>query len=251
MELSFCDPLESDLDLPELMRGRDKKLNEVMGLLGHEFGDLSLLQAALTHSSLTKGRRHNAAQQDYERLEFLGDRVLGLIVSEELFRRFGEADAGILSRRYNTQVRRETLAEICSEIGLDKYVFMADDLAASGGHKNPAILEDVMEATIAAIYLDGGYDAAREFIKSKWWKRLDREGASKKDPKSFLQELAAKIGKPPPKYTVVEETGPDHAPMFKVDVRLEGLDPYEGQGPSKRIAEQQAAERMLKDLQSD
>jgi len=233
------------------MTGNEQKLKELMSLLGHEFGDVSLLRAALTHSSLTKGRRQNRAHQDYERLEFLGDRVLGLVISEELFRRFETADAGNLSRRYNAQVRRETLAEICSEIGVDKFICMADDLAASGGRENPAILEDVMEATIAAIYLDGGFDAAREFIKSRWWHRLDREGAAQKDPKSSLQEWAAKIGKSPPKYTVIEETGPDHAPKFKVEVRLEGLDPFEGTGPSKRTAEQQAAEKMLKDLQSD
>ncbi|USG59810.1 ribonuclease III [Sneathiella marina] len=222
-----------------------------MRLLGHDFKDRSLLQAALTHSSLTRGRHQNHAQQDYERLEFVGDRVLGLVISEELFRRFPQADAGNLSRRYNAQVRRETLAEICAEIGIDKFVFMASDLAAAGGGENPAILEDVMEAIIAAIYLDGGYDAAREFIKSKWWQRLDKEGASKKDAKSSLQEWAAKAGKPPPVYTVVEETGPDHAPRFKVDVRLKGLDPFEGMGTSKRSAEQQAAEKMLKDLQSE
>lgn len=232
------------------MAGGDLKLKELMSLLGYEFRDITILRAALTHSSLTKGRHHNSAQQDYERLEFVGDRVLGLVISEELFRRFEKADAGILSRRYNAQVRKETLAEISIEIGIDKYIFMAEDLAAAGGRNNPAILEDVMEATIAAIYLDGGYDSVRAFIKSKWWQRLDLEGASKKDSKSSLQEWAAKIGKPPPIYTIVEETGPDHAPLFKVDVRLEGLDPYEGVGPSKRIAEQQAAEKMLKELQS-
>jgi ribonuclease III len=243
--------MEPDLDSPELMVDHANNLQELMKRLGYKFKDTSLLRAALTHSSLTKGRKHNRATEDYERLEFVGDRVLGLVISEELFRRFEAADAGNLSRRYNAQVRKETLSEIALEVGLNTYIYMADDLAASGGRENPAILEDVMEATIAAIYLDGGYSAARQFIKENWWQRLDRQSASRKDPKSALQEWAAKIGKAPPEYVVVNETGPDHAPVFEVEVRLEGLDPYNGTGYSKRIAEQQAAKKMLEELQSE
>lgn len=229
--------------------GRD--IQALMALLKHDFNDVSLLEAALTHSSLSKGNRRGKARHDYERLEFLGDRVLGLIISEELYRRFDKAEAGQLSRRYNAQVRRESLAAIATDMNLDQYIKMSDDLAAAGGQQNPAILEDVVEALIAALYLDGGYRAARTFIKSRWWTRFDREDAAKKDAKSALQEWAAKKGKPLPVYHVVEETGPDHDRRFVIEVSVEGAPGQTGQGSSKRMAEQAAAEKLLEGLQGE
>ena len=226
-----------------------KNLNELAVLLGHEFTDFDQLNAAITHSSLIKGKGLQKAEEDYDRLEFLGDRVLGLIISEELFRRFETAEAGQLSRRYNAQVRRETLAEIALEMGLRDYIRMAPDLAASGGRENPAILEDVMEAVIAALYLDGGISAAKKFIKSKWWPRFDFKDASEKDAKSALQEWLAKNGKPLPNYQVVEETGPDHDRRFKVLLEISDFSPVTGDGASKRAAEQIAAAEMLKEIQ--
>ncbi|WP_339632698.1 ribonuclease III [uncultured Sneathiella sp.] len=226
-----------------------KNLEDLPDLIGHEFKDLSLLTAAVTHSSLIKGKGRKAAQDDYDRLEFLGDRVLGLIISEELFRRFEEAEAGQLSRRYNAQVRRETLAEIGAEMGLQAYIRMAADLAATGGRDNPAILSDVMEAVIAAVYLDGGIRAAKKFIKSRWWPRFDHKDASRKDAKSALQEWLAKMGRPLPAYSIIEETGPDHDRHFKVMVEVPDYAPATGSGPSKRAAEQKAAAAMLKELQ--
>ncbi|MEX1035682.1 MAG: ribonuclease III [Sneathiella sp.] len=231
------------------MSAPTKNLEELPALVGHEFKDISLLEAAVTHSSLIKGKGRKAAQEDYDRLEFLGDRVLGLIISEELFRRFENAEAGQLSRRYNAQVRRETLAEIGVEMGLQDYIRMAADLVAAGGRDNPAILSDVMEAVIAAIYLDGGIKAARKFIKSKWWPRFDNKDASQKDAKSALQEWLAKMGRPLPLYSVIEETGPDHDRHFKVMVDVPDYTPTIGSGSSKRAAEQKAAARMLKELQ--
>ena len=231
------------------MPAPSKNLEDLPDLIGHEFKDLSLLTAAVTHSSLIKGKGRKVAQEDYDRLEFLGDRVLGLIISEELFRRFEEAEAGQLSRRYNAQVRRETLAEIGAEMGLQEYIRMAADLAAAGGRDNPAILSDVMEAVIAAIYLDGGIKAAKKFIKSKWWPRFDHKDASRKDAKSALQEWLAKIGRPLPVYSVIEETGPDHDRYFKVKVEVFDCAPATGSGSSKRAAEQKAAAKLLKELQ--
>ncbi|MEX0583490.1 MAG: ribonuclease III [Sneathiella sp.] len=231
------------------MSAPTKNLEELPALVGHEFKDISLLEAAVTHSSLIKGKGRKAAQEDYDRLEFLGDRVLGLIISEELFRRFENAEAGQLSRRYNAQVRRETLAEIGVEMGLQDYIRMAADLVAAGGRDNPAILSDVMESVIAAIYLDGGIKAARKFIKSKWWPRFDHKDASQKDAKSALQEWLAKMGRPLPLYSVIEETGPDHDRHFKVMVDVPDYTPAIGSGSSKRAAEQKAAARMLKELQ--
>ncbi|TNE37455.1 MAG: ribonuclease III [Alphaproteobacteria bacterium] len=222
-----------------------------MTILGHRFTDETHLKAALTHSSLTKGRGRRRAADDYDRLEFLGDRVLGLTISEELFRRFPDAEAGQLSRRYNAQVRRETLAEIAEDIGLAAHIRMADDLAASGGRENPAILEDVMEAVIAALYLDGGFKAAKKFIKSQWWPRFDRKDASRKDAKSALQEWLAKAGKAPPIYEITAESGPDHDRRFVVSVSVDGFTPADGKGSSKREAEQKAAAKMLKEVKGE
>ncbi|MZR30778.1 ribonuclease III [Sneathiella litorea] len=233
------------------MPGQAKNPEELAVLLDHEFKDISLLKAAVTHSSLIKGKGSKAKGEDYDRLEFLGDRVLGLIISEELFRRFETAEAGQLSRRYNAQVRRETLAEIGLKMGLQDYIQMADDLSAAGGRENPSILEDVMEAVIAALYLDGGFRAAHKFIKSKWWPRFDHKDASKKDAKSALQEWVAKTGRSLPCYSVVEETGPDHDRRFKVMVEIPDYAPATGSASSKRAAEQKAAAKMLKELQSD
>lgn len=228
-----------------------KNLADLATFLGHDFSDPELLKAAVTHSSLVKGKGSKPSRPDYDRLEFLGDRVLGLVISEELFRRFQSADSGQLSRRYNAQVRRETLAEIGLEMGLQDYILMAGDLAAAGGRENPAILEDVMEAIIAALYLDGGMNVARGFIEQKWWPRFDRKDASRKDAKSALQEWLAKTGRALPVYSVVEETGPDHDRKFKVSVGVEGFSSATGSGSSKRSAEQKAAAKMLKELQSE
>ncbi|MCF8468471.1 MAG: ribonuclease III [Sneathiella sp.] len=226
-------------------------LDDLMTSLGHEFRNITLLEAALTHSSVTKGRGKKHINADYDRLEFLGDRVLGLVIAEELFKRFATAEAGQLSRRYNAQVRREALAEIAEAMGLADHIRMADDLAASGGLENPAILEDVIEAVIAALYLDGGMMVARKFIKAHWWPRFDHEHASRKDAKSALQEWAAKLGKPPPVYEVTDESGPDHDRHFRVAVRIEGHGAAEGAGASKRVAEQKAAAKMLKEFERD
>ncbi|MBO0334715.1 ribonuclease III [Sneathiella sp. CAU 1612] len=233
------------------MSGAAKNPEELAVLLDHEFKDISLLKSAVTHSSLIKGKGKKADGEDYDRLEFLGDRVLGLVISEELFRRFETAEAGQLSRRYNAQVRRETLAEIALEMGLQDYIHMAGDLAATGGRENPSILEDVMEAVIAALYLDGGFRAARKFIKSKWWPRFDYKDASKKDAKSALQEWLAKTGRALPCYSVVEETGPDHDRRFKVMVEVPDFTPATGTGSSKRVAEQRAAAKILKELKGE
>ncbi len=220
-----------------------------MTLLGHDFKDEVVLVEALTHSSLVKGvRKTSQMGRDYERLEFLGDRVLGLVISDELFKRYDKAEAGQLSRRYNAQVRKETLAAIGTELGLSKYIRMSADLKASGGTLNPSILEDCVEALIAALYLDGGMTAAHRFIKKNWWKRFEKLDAANKDPKSSLQEWAAKKGKPIPHYKVVSQSGPDHNRTFTVEVIVEDCDRFKAKGASKRAAEQLAAEKLLKDV---
>lgn len=224
-------------------------LSGLMLILKHKFEDETLLVEALTHSSLVKGGKRGQEQsRDYERLEFLGDRVLGLVISDELYRRYGSAEAGQLSRRYNAQVRKETLASIANELELAQYIRMSADLKLSGGDKNPSILEDCIEAIIAALYLDGGMDASRRFIKDNWWKRFDKLDAAHKDPKSSIQEWAAKRGKNPPVYEVIAEEGPDHSRSFTVKIIVEGCSPHNAEGASKRLAEQRAAEKLLKEL---
>lgn len=227
-------------------------LKPLMDILGYHFKNTKLLTEALTHSSLTKGRRVRKGQiRDYDRLEFLGDRVLGLVISEELFHRFEDAEAGQLSRRYNMQVRKETLADIARDIGLDDYILLSDDLREAGGLDNPSLLEDCVEAVIAALYLDGGMEAARGFIEKQWWPRLEQTGAASKDPKSALQEWAAKSGKNPPVYCVIAEEGPDHARTFTVQVSVEGCEQQAASALSKRGAEQLAAEKVLKDQDNE
>ncbi|MBL4907717.1 MAG: ribonuclease III [Sneathiella sp.] len=228
---------------------QDTKLTSLMKVLGHRFKDMDLLLEALTHSSLVKGtRKSSQSGRDYERLEFLGDRVLGLVISEELFRRYGKAEAGQLSRRYNAQVRKETLASIAEELEIAAYIRMSEDLKASGGDNNPSILEDCIEALIAALYLDGGMTAAHQFIKKNWWNRFEKLDAANKDPKSSLQEWAAKKSIAPPVYEVVSQSGPDHNRTFTVEVTIEGFTKHSAKGFSKRAAEQIAAEKLLKDL---
>ncbi len=224
-----------------------RNLAELMKLLGHQFKDVSLLEEAITHTSLTKGRRRQLADSDYERLEFLGDRVLGLVIAEELFSRYPEAEAGQLSRRFNSQVQRDTLAEIAEDLGLNKYIRVSPELKRLGGEKNPSLLEDCMEAVIAALYLDGGMVAAKRCIKDHWWSRFEEANAAKKDPKSALQEWAAKQGKSIPEYRLVKEVGPDHNRTFTIEVHLEGYKPATAKGQSKRAAEKMAAAKMLKE----
>ena len=225
----------------------NKDLTPLMKVLGYQFKDMSLLDVALTHTSLTKGHRKKVAKDDYERLEFLGDRVLGIVIAEELYRRYEAAEAGQLSRRFNSQVRKETLAEIGRDINLPKYVRMAPELRSSGGAENPSLLEDCVEAVIAALYLDGGMPAAKRFIKDHWWQRFEKAGAAMKDAKSALQEWAAKRGKGTPDYVLLDEEGPDHERTFTIEVRVEGCSPAQARAKSKRQAEKKAAALMLKE----
>ena len=212
-------------------------------LLGHRFGDPNLLEEALTHRSAA--RRHDVG---YERLEFLGDRVLALVITDMLMAVFPDDNEGALARRLADLVRQETLAAVARDIGLGAHIHLSRSEAESGGRENDAILSDVCEAVIAAIYCDAGLDAARGFIERCWRGRLDSASAPPQDAKTMLQEWAQGRGLPLPHYSIVERTGPDHAPKFRVSVTVEGHRPVEGNGPSKRTAEQAAAERLLDGL---
>lgn len=211
--------------------------------IGYQFRDPSLLERALTHASAVAGS--GGTSQSYQRLEFLGDRVLGLAVASMLHEAFPNADEGELARRLNQLVKRETCAEIAAEVEVGPALRVGDGEAQTGGRKKTAILADVCESLIAAIYLDAGYDAAAEFVDRFWRKRMTDFKGPLRDAKTSLQEWAQGRGLEPPSYKVTDRGGPDHAPEFTVTVYVDGREAASGTGGSKRIAEQNAAEAAL------
>src|SRR5215207_22753 len=228
---------------------------DIAELLGYSFAGPDLLAEALTHPSALspprsrKGRRRGppiAVRGGYERLEFLGDRVLGLVVADLLWRRFAEEQEGHLTRRLTGLVRRDALARVAAAIGLDRHLKLSASEAAAGAARNPAILADVVEAVIAAIYLDGGFDAAFAFVE-RFWEPLiaEMDGAPPRDPKTALQEWAQARALPLPDYRLVATSGPDHAPQFTVAVQVKGHDEASATASSKRAAETGAAAALL------
>lgn len=226
---------------------------EAARLIGHAFARPALLVEALTHPGAVPaprrgGSRRRVTQRGYERLEFLGDRVLGLVIAELLWRRFEREPEGALTRRLTHLVRRETLARVALAIGLDRHVVLSSADAATGAARNPALLADACEAVIAAIYLDGGLTAAAAFIH-RWWEPLLAEmGGPPLDPKTRLQEWAQARGLARPRYDLVETSGPDHAPRFTVSARVAGFDEAVATASSKRAAEAGAAAALLQRL---
>lgn len=218
-------------------------LKAAMQALGYEFADESLLANALTHVSALKVTTRRA--DSYQRLEFLGDHVLGLVVSDILYRAFPDADEGELSKRLADLVRAETCADIARGIGLDAVVKVGGVSAAAGERLRRSILGDVCEAAIGAIYLDGGHAAAAEVVGRLWSSRLRKPMKALRDSKTVLQEWAQGRGLPTPVYREVDRSGPHHNPHFRIAVELPGLAPAEGTGGSKRAAEKAAATVML------
>ena len=206
-------------------------------IVGHRFQDQRLIEQALSHPSLP-------GPVNYQRLEFLGDRVLGLVVAAWLYERYpGEAE-GELNRRYTALVRRETLAEVAQGLGLDAHIRGEASADAAGLRQQPAVLADVCEAVIGALYLDAGLEVAAEFIHRHWQARLNGP-ATLKDAKTALQEWAQAHRLPLPTYQVADRTGPDHSPEFTVTVAVVDHGEETASGPSKRAAQQAAAQRML------
>ncbi len=216
--------------------------------LGHRFRRPEFLVRALTHSSAA--RRHGGGDDSYERLEFLGDRVLGLVVADLLLARFGEEGEGPLAVRHAGLVRRETLAEVAEELELHRYLRLAKGEEAAGERHNPALLANACEAIIGALYLDGGLDAARALVEAHWAPRLEAEPRPPQDAKTALQEWAQARGLALPRYREVRRAGPAHEPHFTVEVSVEGEEPARGQGRSKRLAEQAAAGGLLARLRA-
>ena len=213
------------------------------GRLGHRFAHPQLLVQALTHPSAATHR--GPIDDSYERLEFLGDRVLGLVVADLLLARFPAEHEGALAVRLAELVRRETLAEVAGELGLDRHLRLAKGAETAGERRNPALLANACEAVLGALYLDGGLDAARALIESFWTARLEAAPKPPQDAKTALQEWAQRRALALPRYREVRREGPAHEPLFIVEVGVEGHAPALGEGRSKRLAEQAAAKRLL------
>jgi ribonuclease-3 len=207
---------------------------------GHRFKDAALLARALTHSS--------TGEADNERLEFLGDRILGFIIAELLIDQFPHEKEGALALKLNALVRMETCARVAETAGIDRELILAAAEERSGGRKKAAILGDACEAVIAALYLDGGIQAAHKFVSKYWQPLLSEVKGDLRDPKNALQEWAQgrKLGTP--SYRVSRREGPDHAPRFTVEVSVRGHEPASGEGLSLRAAEQAAARALMQRL---
>lgn len=214
--------------------------------LGHRFSDPSLLRRALTHASATPD-----GGPDNERMEFLGDRVLGLVVADALVATYPSAAEGELAPRLNRLVRRETCAAVARTLDLGAHLMLAPAEAAQGGRDKTAILGNAMEAVIAALYMDGGLEAARRFVLAAWASQFETVATVPRDAKTQLQEELHARGLEPPAYRVTRRSGPDHAPVFEVAADAGAAGTAQGTGASKRAAEQAAAAALLAALADD
>jgi len=219
-----------------------RRLAALEDRLGYHFKDKDLALRALTHSSYGDGRRQT---RDNERLEFLGDRVLGLLTAEKLFIMSPEKEGG-LARRLNALVRKETCARVARRLGVGEAMLISPSEERQGGREKVSILGDACEALIAAIYVDGGYPAIQNFYDAHWQDEVQKViSKAAKDPKTALQEKSSAQGGGLPEYIVLEQSGPDHRPLFVIEVRVENIGTAQGTGKSKKDAERYAAQHLL------
>jgi len=214
--------------------------------IGHRFSDPDLLRRALTHASAKDAAGRDAGLSTYQRLEFLGDRVLGLVVADMLVGRYDNATEGELSRRLARLVSGETCAEIGRALGLGRYMIVEGSVLKSGGKAADSLHADICESIIGAIYCDGGLEAARTFIESNWSDRINSMTGPLRDAKTELQEWAHKRDLSTPRYHEISRSGPDHAPVFEVEVIIDRFEGATAKGRSKREAEHKAAEAVLR-----
>jgi ribonuclease-3 len=208
--------------------------------VGHRLADLALFERALTHSSV--------GEDNYERLEFLGDRVLGFIIADWLYDLFPGEPEGQLSKRLNVLVSRATCAGIARDLGLVTWMKLGKQARDDGAAHSDNVLGDMVESLIGALWLDGGLEAAKGFIHTAWADRVDRRDSVPRHPKSALQEWAAANNRKPPHYELVARSGPQHAPTFEVKVSIKGVGEASAEGPSKQEAETEAATALLGQL---
>lgn len=212
--------------------------------LGYRFKNPTYMELALTHSSMT-GAANN------ERIEFLGDRVLNLVMAHTLFEQFPHENEGSLAKRHSALVQGTMLAAVGNTIGIGDFLILSDGERQSGGAENENIVSDAMEALLGAIFLDGGLEPARGVIIRLWDKYILSPAEIHQDPKTELQEWVQARSLPLPEYDIVSRTGPDHAPRFEIEVRVQGYDPVLADGSSRRNAEKDAARLMLKKLKPE
>ncbi|WP_300064146.1 ribonuclease III [uncultured Roseobacter sp.] len=220
------------------------ELKSFQDRLGHSFKHPELLAQAVTHASMSSANR-----DDNQRLEFLGDRVLGLVMSEALLSLDKGATEGQLAPRFNALVRKETCADVARQIDLGAVLRLGRSEMLSGGRRKQALLGDAIEAVLAAVYLDAGFDAAKALILRLWGDRLHNVEEDARDAKTALQEWAQARGLPPPSYVEVAREGPDHAPVFTIAAELETGARAQATAGSKRQAEQAAAGNLLSELE--
>lgn len=215
---------------------------ELYKILGYQFKDADLLREALTHPSLE-------GSPNYQRLEFIGDRVLGLTIAAWMFELYPSADEGGLASRHTNLVRREACAKVAENLELGKYLHMAKSSEDTGGRSRETIIADACESVIGAIYLDAGYEAADKFIRRNWKDLANNVKVAERDAKTKLQEKVQACAKPTPQYSTIDRSGPDHAPTFTIAVKVKDEGEEIAKGQSKREAEQQAAALMLARLE--
>ena len=226
-----------------MAKGAGTEAIELEARIGYTFSDRQLIKRALTHVSAVKS---SAARVDtYQRLEFLGDRVLGLAVSDMLFNTYVKADEGELSRRLADLVRKETCAEVADEWGVGAFIRFGGGESLTGDTKKTTILADICESLIGAVFLDGGFEAARALVNREWGDRMRTPKRPLRDNKTALQEWAQARGLPAPSYNETGRSGPAHAPIFTVSVLVEGFAAIGANGASKRVAEQAAAKAFM------
>jgi ribonuclease-3 len=209
--------------------------------IGYSFQNPLLFQHALTHPSAL----HSGHKNEFERLEFLGDRVLGLVIASWLFEEFPSEKEGDMAKRFTSLVRKETLVSIAESIGLDRVMVIKREKSPAHQKRLETMLADGCEALIGALFLDGGFECAQSFVRRYWQSYLKSSPKPPSDPKSQLQEWVQSQGKDHPTYVVRETTGPAHAPRYIVEVCVQGCEPVQGEGTSKQLAEKDAAKRML------
>jgi len=221
---------------------QDARLDALEQRLGYSFKDRALLNEAMTHASALDGKQ--GARKSYDRLEFLGDRVLGLIVAERLLAARADDEEGDLAPRLNALVNRHACAAAARAADLGASVILSPSEAAQGGRGKEAILADLCESVIGALYLDAGMDAARAFVFRFWGDAFEQVGAAPRDAKTALQEWAAARHKGL-SYVLIEQTGPEHAPRFVIEARVDAMAPSRGEGGSKREAQRAAAAAFM------
>jgi ribonuclease-3 len=225
------------------MKGR--KMEQIETALGYNFSNKKLLEEALTHPSISQSEGASKSFFNYERLEFLGDSVLGLVIAELLINKYPDEKEGNLAKRQAGLVRGESVANVAGKIGIGRFIRMTQGEEYMGGRDNSSNIENTLEAVIGAVYLDGGLIAAQGFIQHHWMQLVDEMVEPPKDAKTALQEWAQGRGLPIPKYTTISSVGPSHDPQFIIEVEVVGLPPERATGGSKKKAEREAAQRML------